>query len=84
MGITDRIVRPAHRPLCTGLTVAAAQKSDPAPITEASFKCIRTMTPVRGFYVDNLQGNLKGTVAAANSANGAVYPLARRSAVPTR
>jgi hypothetical protein len=32
------------------------------------------MTPVRGFYVDNLQGDLKGTVAAANSANGAVYP----------
>ncbi len=60
--------------LCGGLTVAAAQKSEPAPITEASFKCIRTMTPVRGFYVDNLQGDLKGTVAVANSATGGVYP----------
>jgi hypothetical protein len=71
----NRIVRlGAFVLLCTGLTVAAAQKSEPAPITEASFKCIRTMTPVRGFYVDNLQGDMKGTVAAANSANGAVYP----------
>ena len=32
------------------------------------------MTPVRGFYVDNLNGDLKGTVAVANSANGGVYP----------
>ncbi len=60
--------------LCSGLTVAAAQKSEPAPITEASFKCIRAMTPVRGFYVDNLDGGLKETVAVANSANGGVYP----------
>ncbi len=52
--------------MCGGLTVAAAQKSEPAPITEASFKCIRDMTPVRGFYVDNSHGNLKGTVAVAN------------------
>lgn len=60
--------------LCTGLTVAAAQKSGPAPITETSFKCIRAMTPVRGFYVDNLDGGLTETVAVANSANGGVYP----------
>ncbi len=60
--------------LCTALTVAAAQKSEPAPITDASFKCIRTMTPVRGFYVDNLDGGLKETVAVANSPNGGVYP----------
>ncbi len=60
--------------LCGGLTVAAAQKNEPTPITEASFKCIRTMTPVRGFYVDNLNGDLKGTVAVANAADGGVYP----------
>ena len=71
----NRIVRfGALLVLCTGLTVAAAQKSEPAPITEASFKCIRAMTPVRGFYVDNLDGGLKETVAVANSANGGVYP----------
>jgi hypothetical protein len=60
--------------LCTALTVTAAQKTEPAPITDASFKCIRTMTPVRGFYVDNLDGGLKETVAVANSPNGGVYP----------
>jgi len=60
--------------VCTGLTVAAAQKSEPAPITADAFKCIRDMTPVRGFYVANLDGNLKGTVAAANATDGAVYP----------
>jgi hypothetical protein len=71
----NRILRlGAFAVLCGGLTVAAAQKSEPAPITEASFKCIRTMTPVRGFYVDNLKGDLKGTVAVANSATGGVYP----------
>jgi hypothetical protein len=60
--------------ICTGLTVAAAQKSEPAAITADSFKCIRDMSPVRGFYVANLDGNLKGTLAAANATDGAVYP----------
>src|SRR5207247_1407647 len=35
---------------------------------------IPTMTPLRQWYVDNLRGDLKGTVAAANSRTGAVYP----------
>src|SRR5712691_4573392 len=39
-----------------------------------SFRCITKMTPVRQFYVDNLRGNLDATLAAANSATGAVYP----------
>jgi hypothetical protein len=39
-----------------------------------SFGCITKMTPVRQLYVDNLQGNLDATLAAANSATGAVYP----------
>jgi len=39
-----------------------------------SFRCIRKMTPVRHFYVDNLQGNIDATLAAANSTTGAVYP----------
>jgi hypothetical protein len=32
------------------------------------------MTHVRHFYVDNLNGDLQGTIAAANAKNGAVYP----------
>jgi hypothetical protein len=39
-----------------------------------SFRCITKMTPVRQFYVDNLNGHLEATLAAANSAAGAVYP----------
>ncbi len=61
--------------VCSGVAVAATpQKTAPAEITADSFKCIRDMTPVRGFYVANLNGNLKGTLAAANTATGAVYP----------
>ena len=43
-------------------------------IDAKSFRCIRKMTPVRQFYVDNLLGNLDATLAAANSSTGAVYP----------
>jgi hypothetical protein len=39
-----------------------------------SFRCVTKMTPVRQFYVDNLQGNLGVTLAAANSPSGAIYP----------
>jgi hypothetical protein len=44
-------------------------------IDAKSFRCIRDMTPVRQFYVDNLRGNLDATLAAANSPMGAVYPV---------
>ncbi|QYK01873.1 hypothetical protein [Shewanella psychrotolerans] len=43
-------------------------------IDKTSFKCIRDMTPVRHFYVDNLLGNIEETLAAANSPEGAIYP----------
>lgn len=33
-------------------------------------KCITEMTPVRHFYVDNLLGNLEGTVAVAKAGTG--------------
>ena len=69
----NRIVRLIALALVsTSLTVAAAPKVK--PITADSFKCMRQMTHVRGFYVDNLNGNLKGTLAAANKTDGAVYP----------
>lgn len=43
-------------------------------IDDKSFSCIRDMTPVRHFYVDNLLGNMQGTLAAANAPQGAIYP----------
>jgi hypothetical protein len=55
---------------------AAVEAPAPPPFepTEAAFKCIRDMHPVRGFFVDNLLGDLEGTIAAAESETGAVYP----------
>jgi hypothetical protein len=43
-------------------------------IDATSFRCIRQMTPVRQFYVDNLRGDLDATLAVANSSTGGVYP----------
>ena len=61
------------------LPAGHASSADPAvgsdvQVDAESFRCIRKMTSVRHFYVDNLQGNLEATLAAANSATGAVYP----------
>lgn len=38
------------------------------------FSCIRDMTPVRGFYIDNLLGDLEATKAVAESEEGGIYP----------
>jgi hypothetical protein len=43
-------------------------------VTEASFRCIRDLTPVRNFFVDNLLGDLDATVAVAESPSGGTYP----------
>ncbi len=53
--------------------LAAQEPADPA-IDEATFGCIRDMTPVRGFFVDNLRGDLDATLAVANSETGGTYP----------
>jgi len=43
-------------------------------VDEESFNCIREMSPVRHFYVDNLLGDIESTLEAANAPEGAVYP----------
>ncbi len=68
--------------LCVGIAVLivgpamAAPRPSPAafPISDKSFKCITEMTHVRHFYVDNLAGNLAGTVKVAQAATGD-YPV---------
>ncbi len=60
-------------------TASTANASAPTPapavvVTEESFTCIRDMTPVRGFFVDNLLGDLDATVAVAESLTGGTYP----------
>jgi hypothetical protein len=54
--------------------LAGAPSAAEVVVTEASFRCIRDMTPVRGFYVDNLLGDLAATVAVAESPTGGRYP----------
>ena len=55
-------------------TAAQAKEPTPLEIDADSFSCIRDMTPVRGFYVDSLTGDIEATLAAANAPNGSAYP----------
>ena len=54
-----------------GLTTTLSMAEEPKiKVDDNSFKCISEMTPVRHFFVDNLAGNLEGTVAVANAGTG--------------
>ena len=49
---------------------AAAPSSTAGPdvvVTAKSFRSLKAMTPIRGFFVDNLMGDLSATVAVANA-----------------
>jgi hypothetical protein len=61
--------------LVSPVMAASTGASHPLVISEKSFHCITELTHVRHFYVDNLAGDLKGTVRAANSTTGASYPV---------
>lgn len=43
-------------------------------IDDSTFSCMRDMTKVEGFYVDNLLGDVTATVEVAKSENGGQYP----------
>jgi len=60
--------------LANGWVGMALADATSVKVDDSTFQCIREMTPVRQFYVDNLLGNLKGTLAAANAPEGAIYP----------
>jgi hypothetical protein len=57
-----------------GAAQLKAQSDQLIAVDENTFECITEMTPVRGFFVDNLLGNLDATLAVANSANGGTWP----------
>jgi hypothetical protein len=65
--------------LCGVALLLSAGLGNATDIDAKSFRCIRKMTPVRQFYVDNLRGNLDATLAAANSTTGAVSTGIRHS-----
>lgn len=44
-------------------------------VTAEDFRPLGEMTAVRGFFVDNLLGDLDATVAVAESADGGTYPV---------
>jgi hypothetical protein len=51
--------------LCSVAFLLSAGLGNATDIDAKSFRCVTKMTPVRQFYVDNLQGNLDATLAAA-------------------
>lgn len=62
---------------CVMLVQAAVSAAaGDAKVTDASFRCMNQMTPVRGFYVDNLNGpkTLQQTLKVAQSKDGGSYP----------
>lgn len=56
------------------LLSASVSAEETLEIDADDFRCINEMTPVRGFFVDNLLGDLEGTLAVAESEEGGVYP----------
>ncbi|MGK0273302.1 MAG: hypothetical protein ACI88H_003982 [Cocleimonas sp.] len=75
IGIDMKLIKSLRTVLigCTALFMAFAN-AQPVEVNKDSFKCLTEMTPVRGFFVDNLLGDLEATLAAAKSTGGAVYP----------
>lgn len=58
-----------------GLSALSAQADEiELEITDETFGCIRDMTPVRGFFVSNLVGDLDATLEVAHSETGGTYP----------
>ena len=59
---------------CTALFMAFAN-GETVEVNKDSFKCLTDMTPVRGFFIDNLLGNHAETLKAAEAEKDVVYPV---------
>jgi hypothetical protein len=62
---------------------AALALAEDLVIDNDTFGCVRDLTPVRGFFVGNLQGALDATVAVATAGTGTYPPGSVVQLVPT-
>jgi hypothetical protein len=60
--------------VCAAQPIVVGAADTKIVVDDNTFKCITDMTPVRHFYVDNLVGNLDGTVKVATAGKGD-YPV---------
>jgi hypothetical protein len=51
------------------------QAAEDVVVEADDFKPLADMTPVRGFFVDNVAGELEATLAVANDPDGGTYPV---------
>jgi hypothetical protein len=58
-----------------GPTTVTADPNEDLDMTAADFANIQTMTPVKGYFIDNRLGHLDEAIAVANSDAGGVYPV---------
>jgi hypothetical protein len=71
---TARLLSTTRPPTTSATATTATTQGDDVTVTAQSFRSLRTMTPIRGFFVDNLLGHLSASVAIANSRDGGTYP----------
>ena len=67
------ILRSVAIMVCVGYAQADELGEQKFKVDASTFKCMLKMTAVRHFFVDNLAGNLEGTVAVAKAGRGE-YP----------
>jgi hypothetical protein len=58
-----------------GVAATSAPAAEDIDMKPTDFHNLRTMTHVRGFYIDNRLGHLADALRVANSPDGGVYPV---------
>lgn len=61
--------------IVSSLLLSGLVSAQTVEVDDNSFKCLTEMTPVRGFFVDNILGDLDGTIKAAKAEKDIVYPV---------
>ncbi|MCV6602914.1 MAG: hypothetical protein OIF54_15360 [Cohaesibacter sp.] len=74
MTIISKILTTAALMTTFAVMPASIGSTEELTITPDTFSCISELTPVRGFFVGNLKGNLDATLAVAKSETGGKYP----------